>query len=100
MPPYPISRQTPYGRHALAVGASVAVIAASVQLPVRNSMKTMNISSDSGSTAEMGISLSDYLKLSEAIEGGKISYGWANHKVENIRSRLLSAGGTGTDDDD
>lgn len=94
----------------LAIGAGVSLIAGALFLTANSKADEddedcESFGSDSSRAAEMGISLSDYLKLSEAIEDGKISYGWANSNVEAIRDGLLTAGeviyfGTGTDDDD
>jgi hypothetical protein len=59
--------------------------------------------SDSSKAAEIGISLTDYLILSEAIEDGKISISWANYNLDAIKDGLLSARevvNSGSPDDD
>lgn len=94
----------------LTICAGVVVIVGAVFATAKpkndeDSEDSESFGSDSSKAAEMGISLSDYLKLSEAIEDGKISLGWANSNVDAIRDGLLTAGeviyfGTGTDDDD
>lgn len=59
--------------------------------------------SDSSRAAEMGISLTDYLILSEGIEDGKLSISWANYNLDAIKDGLLSARevvNSGSPDDD
>lgn len=59
--------------------------------------------SDSSRAEEMGISLTDYHILSEAIEDGKISMSWANYNLDAIKDGLLSARevvNSGSPDDD
>lgn len=59
--------------------------------------------SDSSRAEEMGISLTDYLILSEGIEDGKLSISWANYNLDAIKDGLLSARevvNSGSPDDD
>ncbi|MGP0225141.1 hypothetical protein [Paenarthrobacter sp. NCHU4564] len=95
----------------LAITAALAAtVAAAIAAARPNGDKSRDedpspFGSDSSRADEMGISLSDYRKLSEAIDGGKISHGWANAHTEAIRDGWLTAGeviyfGSGTDDDD
>jgi len=61
--------------------------------------------SDASYADEMGISLSDYQTLNEAIDDGKITMSWANYNVDNIKNGLMSArevvySGSPDDDDD